>query len=748
MTFLRKWRTSLNYATIVLCLGTAQSAGADVFYDVEQISKTGDIIDGGAAAISGFSEPSINSSGVTAFVCSNASGGTLCIRDPAKHPIPLRLGFPETLSRQYAFGPQINDAGQVVARDLANNFSFIRIWDEAGPIVQASGRFATGVTDPNYSLSDFDSVFSHPSVNNSGQVVFSALEAHAAFKFNGAVNCRFVSGFGDTCLATTTNSILPPFYNVYRTAIPVRPMIGGDGSVVFEDIAQEEIVLWENDFSQTKYSTSGFDQVGRMPGISDSGKAIAFAGSRGNGVGIFASVDVGSGWKLIRIAGEESSPDHVNELGTGIDGTGFYFDFDAPNNFIDTRVGVAHVEQGEPGFKDDTIFVTFLATPNAASPVRMKGWFEVQNAGEDVLPVKPGLVYTQRQGLWVVRVDLGEDEFGEPIARVHTPLPVVQVGDTVHTVSGSFRIDALRIYDPISIDTTANAEPLSHWVSFAATSGTTSLIYRARPALQKPVVFDPGHGAYCRTAGPVRCAAPPDPLNQGTQASYQRPGIDVSALAGAEDRSIVEDNLTLDIGIAAHLEALTLGLNSMITRTDDYVLLPFACGSNALQMCKPDRMERAEFARRREADVFVSIHTNALNSTSHGVEAFRCDTATDATDDRRKGLTLLVNDAVTNGPPESVPPVSAPVADRLAQGHRPNGGKLTCWDVINPQEYDGTLVEVAFHDNTVAGPGQPSPFQLNAVLLSRAGWRTEAGLAIARATYQYLFPTRTIKLGL
>src|SRR5207237_5716828 len=103
---------------------------------------------------------------------------------------------------------------------------------------------------------------------------------------------------------------------------------------------------------------------------------------------------------------------------------------------LDNRVGVARKDLGPAGLEGDSIVVAFVATPSAASRPN---------------PAAAGspLLFSAAQGLWTAQVDF-EKQLVAPnalVEHVKSPLPVVQVGDTV----GGQVVTGLLLYDPIAL---------------------------------------------------------------------------------------------------------------------------------------------------------------------------------------------------------------------------------------------------------------------------------------------------------
>lgn len=161
--------------------------------------------------------------------------------------------------------------------------------------------------------------------------------------------------------------------------------------------------------------------MGACQGSSEDGTVVVCAGDRGNGPGIFASLQDDpanplSSRTLIRIAGENAGPGGPSqELGTNASGNPLFLtSFD-----LDARVGVAHFPAPPAGPANDTFVVCFLAAPNAA-----------------------GRTFSSSLGLWAAQV-VGD---GSLQCHVRFLEPVLQIGDSLDGTT----VTSLGLYDPIA----------------------------------------------------------------------------------------------------------------------------------------------------------------------------------------------------------------------------------------------------------------------------------------------------------
>jgi hypothetical protein len=200
--------------------------------------------------------------------------------------------------------------------------------------------------------------------------------------------------------------------------------------------------------------------TGNQPGISRDGRVVAFYGvlnaagatafKTTAGPGIFAAVDDGGTWNVVRVLGKQVE-DLVAGTGNkdgvcdpldpckpapelGYDESGNVIYFAAPtgaNGFsanANSRVGVTNLDLGGPGINDDTFVITFQGTPTQAS------------RDNPSLPPGTPLLFSSALGLWTVQVDVERkpvqfNGWSSGINVYHSfgAVPVVQVGDRIGT---------------------------------------------------------------------------------------------------------------------------------------------------------------------------------------------------------------------------------------------------------------------------------------------------------------------------
>ena len=396
----------------------------------------------------------------------------------------------------YGRAAQINDSSTVVLRDRVASGSpaptRIRTVQVANTLTNIAS--APGV--------DYASVLSHPTINNNGAVVYTALRASDAARV----------------LSNGTNDVV-------ITAPSPRPAIADTGQVALNDNGTLKLYPQSLAGPATLAAVGGgFTELGNAPGISDDGRIVVFSGNRGAGRGVFASIDTGAGRQVVRIAGEgpPASPTRLDlpDLGFADNGTSLFFsDVDLAN-----RVGVAHYPGGAAGIAGDSFVVAFLGTPNAVSDANTRDKFI------------PGIFFLAQRGLFTVRVDVVS---ANPLTiKRHVALPVIQVGVTLNVGGASFTVSDLQLHDPIAAaDTDEAGTPLtrplgSHHLAFWATDGSTQHVFRATQGnvCMLPVVR-------------LSQATPPwgnDALAGHPQVTIQNRGCALAALTVAANRAAID----------------------------------------------------------------------------------------------------------------------------------------------------------------------------------------------------------------
>lgn len=416
----------LILALVLFFIATPASA-VDYTYDV--IGSTGQV---GLTGIGIY--PSINDIGNVSFVGRFATGQGIFIGNGTMLPKNI---IPKYYLRDLGDSVQINNNNKIAGRDrLAGNPPKFRIqiWDVNLPDTYNIVAMGGGTFD------SYDSVIGPVSMNNNGQTVFGALK--------GSSELMVTPGFIGL--------------NEVPLRFSFRPKIDDTGKIVVQ--AYDFIKLYNYNLGGSvemiASPSNGFTLLGKMPGISDDGSIIVFAGNRGNGPGIFASIKEGAVRTLHKIAGENGGP----SLGNDSSGNPINFSSFEINN----TVAVIHQELGSAGLANDSFVVTFMATPAAASP----GNFSTQ------------------KGIWTVRVDAWTPAVGQ--YKVNTPSQVMQIGEMFLSGTAAGVIQDINMYDPIAIAPTKidgsprTQLPGEHRLAFWAKTSSGEMVVRASNTSDKP----------------------------------------------------------------------------------------------------------------------------------------------------------------------------------------------------------------------------------------------------------------------
>jgi hypothetical protein len=429
-------------------------------YLFDLIAKTGNSVASGGS-LSGFeTTPSINDSGLVAFVGKFGSPEDLLVGDGEL----LLNNLSSSYSGTFRSGVEINNDNEVVAVDLSGSFSAIRLWDVNNP-GSFSKTLGTGKYPPDFV--DFENIFSFPELNNNfstDQVVFTATPKN---QFpNVGLETFAGGGFG----GRTYNQII-------LTNGTSRPAIADNGTVAIKDLG-EKIVLYNYQLNLTDViasSFNGFSSVGTSPGISNDGKTIVFYGNLTNpgadsttqglnpGAGIFVSIETDTGREIKRIAGIASNGildpgethEDTNENGAvdlGED-KGDIFSF-ASNEKIGIifKETLGETQTPNGGFGD----VAFLALDNSGKIGLFSNQFKISST--------EGTTQTTVSSSLVAKA-------GQEANRVSPEL------------TGS--IQNINIYDPIN-----DSGQIAFWVK---TTNSEEAVVRANP-VRKPVLIVPGIG--------------------------------------------------------------------------------------------------------------------------------------------------------------------------------------------------------------------------------------------------------------
>ena len=373
---------------------------------------------------------SINQKGNVVFIGHDASGArSIWMADGTGAAArSINSGFAGS-GRDFSF-PQINDFDDIVAQDRLNNTSSIRTWKASdGSWITLADSYLNGGIQVLL-----------PSISNAGAV-------------------SYVEPISGGVVKTSISSFLFP------VGLGSRPMIAGSGSgrIVARsgDAATDAIKVYSTTVTVAPGSPAFFDRLGKLPGISDNGKVIAFFGSLKAsastispvaGPGIFIAVNnTSNSWSVYRVAG------FAGEVGTDASQTSVGFAAFSE----DHRVGVIS-EKDATGVTTNAV-VCFMARPAAA--------------GRD-----GDLEFSNTFGLWSVNIDF--DPTGRPFPGPYSPIKVVQLGDLI---DGLGTIDAINLHDPISDKLDASA----HFIALRAAAGPASAVIRATSQRSKITLHGP-----------------------------------------------------------------------------------------------------------------------------------------------------------------------------------------------------------------------------------------------------------------
>ncbi|MGK7956590.1 MAG: S8 family serine peptidase [Crocosphaera sp.] len=489
-----------------------QTGNAQENREIQKIERPTSINDSGQVVVIGDFDTSVF--GQNAVFLSDKSGNTDSI-------------FGGNLADNFEFSPilQINDNGKIITHARRNQVnpgstptSLIRLYHPGGSVFDTSIATAGGSfnsNSPTYPF-DFHSIEPRVTVNNKDEIITIASTPVLNFNQPPSPPYTFTS-VGDRQLITTSLPIdgkqqllTRGGVNTYTNA---EPMIDDDGVVITVEPGVTgtptiaEIPRGTNlrrdilpSVPETVLDPFGrpvtirrpmFRSVGANPGVSDDGKIVAFTGDRGNGAGVFlihrdpktGLFDPNNPNTVIRVAGEYgTSAATLNltpDLGYDALGNPLYFqEFD-----FNSRVGVTNYPlrankrvkdngQTNPnGLVDDSVVVTFLGTPSAAS-----------RDNPQIDGTQP-LFFSQEKGLWRVRVDFEENLSNRSVfsANPTGAIPVVQIGDMI---KGQVITD-LAVHDPISNATkylagNPRTQQLGdHRIAFWAKTNTGEMVVRA-----------------------------------------------------------------------------------------------------------------------------------------------------------------------------------------------------------------------------------------------------------------------------
>ena len=324
----------------------------------------------------------------------------------------IRLGQP---ALHDAYLPALAPPGAIgfailalrVTFSLLPSMSFINpVWGQYWP-------------SPFFLHGDFKIVYPNPTLNNVGDVAFTALTSNLHDSRQVLVTATHETGYTDMRRGgffhdqTVTVATGTPLLGIGTPDDRTEPLMAdsGDSVVTYNDSIF--VVPWALDFPQEIGGEgAGFAQVGHRPGISDDGRVIAFAAEHfTDGPGIYVAINHEGDWRqATRLAG--ISGDGLLDLNEQFDDLGIdvgaFLDFDVSNPLH--RVGVDRFGSDQ----DRQYGVTFLATDTES-----------------------------RAGLHTVVFSIDDDG----IVNFGTHRPVLRLGDNVPGVGA---VNEIALYDPVN----------------------------------------------------------------------------------------------------------------------------------------------------------------------------------------------------------------------------------------------------------------------------------------------------------
>ncbi len=450
--------------------GTDPSAGISPFYKLSVVAKSGD--QPGITKIG--TGVSVNDRGKVAFAAAIPGGEGVLVADGS--------ALTNVASAFLSSTRMFREAVQITDDELGNDRVVARVRKQGVPVTYQLYQFNADATftliasgGPNFS--PVDVIGTHPSMNDAGRVV---------------------AGFQCVAACPTAEGLLVPkvegsqqFSDYHSLALPspLRPVMADDGRVVVRDGSTQAIRLLAPDLdpfapdSKVIACLPGgscvhpeFLDVGGAPAVDDTGTAVVFTGDRGNGPGVFVSIDLGNGSReLVPVTGERwtgtecRSSNTVNPVGfLGFAADGGRLCFSAVD--LNARVAVARDARGGPGIDDDRFVVAFVATPSGP--------------GRDN-PALPGIpfLFSGAKGLFTADVDV-RTKLQSPTVRAFVPggpRKVVQLGDIIagRTISAITLHDSLTI--PSTDDTGAPRTPApgDHRLAFHVATSAGDMVLRA-----------------------------------------------------------------------------------------------------------------------------------------------------------------------------------------------------------------------------------------------------------------------------
>ncbi len=393
---------------------------------------------------------SLNEDGEIAFIGATSAGTGVYVATKSTAQPKLLSFEPLSLNRDFGTTAVINNSlfgpDQVAARDRlsGNPASFLaRRWNSDVPGSFVTVASSSPSSDPQF----FDAIQATGlSINDKDEVVFAGLTTQGGTSIKLRVRSERTGNTLDL--------------GDYASLTNLRPQISNNTEVVYLSptgnsiFRTQPVNLDAVSANATPTRVAGLPEgflavsLGKAPGISDDGGAVAFTGATAGGTGVWVSLRVPRGQpeqrQLIQVAG---LPD---ELGAGVQ----IVDFGR-----DSRIGVGGTlkNSGDPAEngRASDLYVTFLANdPSTGSEALWRVDLRVRSVVPAELPA------------------LGSFE----VIETSGPVKLAEVGQTLTlattaNATTTRTINDLEIYDPIT-----DQGSVGFWASF---SGGTSGVVRA-----------------------------------------------------------------------------------------------------------------------------------------------------------------------------------------------------------------------------------------------------------------------------
>ncbi len=382
----------LAVASVACIALVGMPAYAGVFYKFRVVAETG------VGGLTGFGKgPSINSRGNVGFIGQVGTNQSVYFGSGTAAAVDIAAGGVTVLGD----GTQINDGNEIVTQERRTTVG--GILTEIKVHRPPSGT--AGVIARGNDLESFDSLFPFPTINNT-----RTLEDIAA----GTGNFDGACDSGETCLpqvvfggfhsASATRTLVEPLklpanpadlgsYKEFGfNSTIAKPMLADTGRVIVRGRNPgDPLFLFEPGLATPKeianFTDGLFFEIGNAASITPDGKVIAFAGDRGHGEGVFIAVERSPGKFLIYNVAGENGFKTKPEL--GFDGSGGPIYFSSIE--LDSRVGVVYTPDAA-GAPNASVVVSFIGTPSAASRANPA-------TGNP-------LTFTGQRGIWTIRVEL------------------------------------------------------------------------------------------------------------------------------------------------------------------------------------------------------------------------------------------------------------------------------------------------------------------------------------------------------